>query len=171
MVTINVVHICTTTTIVPQLLSEVTVQLGEGEQVFDFEEFYDSVSLNDASESCGVRTYEIKKADGSPAPAFVSFDPLLRKITISTDDPVFVGVHDLIVSVELENYPGIDHSEPFKVTVLSDPSNPLIDSIANQLDDTSLPYFPSDALPSRNQFIGGVWLMTLPEPVAGDGAT
>ena len=55
--------------------------------------------------------------DPSAYSSFLSFDPATNTITVVTNDPNDIGVHDLFMRVYLEDYPLVEAIVPFTVTI------------------------------------------------------
>ena len=93
------------------------MQAGIIQQVFHSK---DSVSerfgTKDGFAYCGARKIELV-GDPSAYNNFLSFDPLTNTITVLTNDPNDVGVHELFMRIYLEGYPRVEAVVPFTVTI------------------------------------------------------
>lgn len=65
---------------------------------------------------CGPRMIKVV-GDPSAYNAFLGFDPFTNIMTVLTNDPNDVGVHNLFMRVYLENYPDVRVATPFTVTI------------------------------------------------------
>ena len=93
------------------------MQAGIIQQVFPSKDSVsESYGTRDGFAYCGARKIEMV-GDPSAYNAFLSFDPLTNIITVLTNDPNDVGVHELFMRVYLEDYPGVEAIVPFTVTI------------------------------------------------------